>query len=116
MEKRELIWRNISKAPHGEEAKCVGGGEKVNELRFGCVRPRCRWVTCTGCQCVDLAPEGQSQARDTDLGGTEAQITAEQYARKSFMHSFRKHSSSSGSELNTAAWSRCTHSAGCVLR
>lgn len=81
--------RNISKALHGEEAKCVGGSEKVNEFRFGCVRPEVSlghllWLPVG---CVDLAPERESRARDTDLGGIEAQITA-RAVREEVIHVF----------------------------
>lgn len=70
--------RNISKALHGEEGTCVGGSEKVNEFRFGCVLPEVSLghLLRLPVGCVDLAPEGKSRARDTDLGGIEAQITA----------------------------------------
>lgn len=70
--------RNISKTLHGEMGKCVGGSEKVNEFLFGCVLPEVSLghLLRLPVGCVDLAPEGKSRARDTDLGGIEAQITA----------------------------------------
>lgn len=76
--KEGIDLRNISKALHGELGKCVGGNEKANEFPSECVQLELSlghllWLPVG---CVDLALERKSWARDIDLGGIEAQITA----------------------------------------
>lgn len=56
----------------------MGGSEKVNEFPFSCVQPEVSqghllWLPVGR---VALAPKRGSWARDPDLGGTEAQVTA----------------------------------------